>query len=101
MKTLNISQEEWHIVQSILKQHIPQRTVWAFGSRVNGHAKPYSDLDLVILGDEPLSLAEHAALTDGFSESDLPFKVDLVDWNLIGEEFQQIIKQDYYVIQAA
>lgn len=101
MKTLNISQEECLIVQSILKQHIPQRTVWAFGSRVNGHAKPYSDLDLVILGDEPLSLAEHADLLDDFSQSDLPFKVDLVDWNLISEEFQQIIKQDYYVIQAA
>lgn len=101
MKTLNISQEEWHIVQSILKQHIPQRTVWAFGSRVNGHAKPYSDLDLAILGDEPLSLAEHAALTDDFSESNLPWKVDLVDWCLIGDEFREIIKQGYFVIQAA
>lgn len=100
MKTLNISQEEWHIVQSILKQHIPQRTVWAFGSRVNGHAKPYSDLDLAILGDEPLSLAEHAALTDDFSESNLPWKVDLVDWNLIGKEFQEIIKHAYCVLQA-
>lgn len=100
MKTLNISQEEWQIVQSILKQHIPQRTVWAFGSRVNGHAKPYSDLDLAILGDEPLSLAEHAALTDDFSESNLPWKVDLVDWNLIGKEFQEIIKHAYCVLQA-
>lgn len=100
MKTLHISQEEWHIVQSILQQHIPQRTVWAFGSRVNGNAKPYSDLDLAILGDKPLSFSEHADLLDDFSQSDLPFKVDLVDWNLIGEEFQGIIKQDYYVIQA-
>lgn len=99
MKTLNISQEEWHIVQSILKQHIPQRTVWAFGSRVNGHAKPYSDLDLVILGDEPLLLAEHADLLDDFSQSDLPFKVDLVDWCLVSDEFRAIIEQGYTVIQ--
>ena len=69
---LNISPDELQIVQTILQQHIPQRTVWAFGSRVNGKAKPYSDLDLVVLGDTPLSLAEHADLVDAFSESDLP-----------------------------
>ncbi|MDO4433216.1 MAG: hypothetical protein Q4B82_01370 [Alysiella sp.] len=56
------------------------------------------NLDLVILGDEPLSLAERAALTDDFSESNLPWKVDLVDWNLIGKEFQEIIGCAYLCI---
>ncbi|MDK4696301.1 nucleotidyltransferase domain-containing protein [Kingella negevensis] len=90
---LNISPDEWQIVQTIVQQHISQRTVWAFGSRVNGKAKPYSDLDLdlAVLGDMPLSLAEHADLVDAFSESDLPWKVDLVDWCLIGDEFRAIV----------
>ncbi|WP_230471596.1 nucleotidyltransferase family protein [Kingella kingae] len=61
---LDISPDELQIVQTILRQHIPQRTVWAFGSRVNGKAKPYSDLDLAVLGDMSLSLAEHADLVD-------------------------------------
>ncbi|WP_241242530.1 HI0074 family nucleotidyltransferase substrate-binding subunit [Kingella kingae] len=98
---LNISPDEWQIVQTILQQHIPQRTVWAFGSRVNGKAKPYSDLDLAVLSDTPLSLAEHADLVDAFSESDLPWKVDLVDWCLIGDEFRAIVAARYFVVQAA
>lgn len=83
---LNISPDKLQIVQTILRQHIPQRTVWAFGSRVNGKAKPYSDLDLAVLGDTSLSLAEHA---------------DLVDWCLIGDEFRAIVAARYFVVQAA
>lgn len=98
---LNISSDELQIVQTILQQHIPQRTVWAFGSRVNGKAKPYSDLDLAVLGDTSLSLAEHADLVDAFSESDLPWKVDLVDWCLIGDGFRAIVAARYFVVQAA
>ncbi|XXQ68577.1 nucleotidyltransferase family protein [Neisseriaceae bacterium B1] len=75
--------------------------MWAFGSRVNGNVKPYSDLDLAILGDMPLSLAEHADLANDFSKSDLSWKVDLVDWCLIGDEFRAIIEQEYFVVQAA
>lgn len=97
---LNLSAEQLQIVRSILQKHIPQRNVWAFGSRVNGCAKPYSDLDLAILGDVPLSLSEHADLTHAFSESDLPWKVDIVDWCLIGDEFRQMIQQGYVVVQA-
>ena len=97
---LDIAPEHLQIVRAILQQQIPHRTVWAFGSRVNGNAKPYSDLDLAILGETPLSLVEHANLVDAFSESDLPWKVDVVDWALIGEEFREIIRKKYFVFQA-
>ncbi|URD67116.1 nucleotidyltransferase domain-containing protein [Conchiformibius steedae DSM 2580] len=60
---MSIPSEQLQIVQSILQKHVPQRSVLAFGSRVQGNAKPYSDLDFAILGNEPLSIAEHADLT--------------------------------------
>lgn len=97
---LDISPEHLAIVQNILRRRIQQRTVWAFGSRVKGCAKPYSDLDLAILGDTPLSLAEHADLADDFSESDLPWKVDLADWCLIDDAFRAEIERQYVVVQA-
>lgn len=99
MKKLHLSESEKKIVEHILQKHIPQRVVWAFGSRVHGNVKPYSDLDLAILGDAPLNLAEHADLADDFSESDLPFKVDLVDWNQIDDGFQQIIRENHLILQ--
>ena len=101
MKQLLISEQEYQIVQTVLRQCIPQRTVWAFGSRAGGQPKPYSDLDLAVLGEVALSLSEHANLADAFSESDLPYKVDIVDWHLIGDDFRRIVQANHIEIQTA
>lgn len=92
---MQISPAEYQIVQQILQQFIPDYPVWAFGSRVKGCAKPYSDLDLAIISDQPLPLALHADLTNAFDESDLPWKVDIVDWASTSEKFREIIRQNY------
>lgn len=98
---IDIRPEQWAIVQAILRRHVPNREVWAFGSRARRTAKPYSDLDLAILGDEPLGLALSAALSDDFSESDLPWKVDVVDWAMTSESFRRIIEKDRVLLQTA
>ena len=91
MNRLDIAPEHLAIVQAVLKKNVPQRIVWAFGSRVKGTAKPYSDLDLAVVGDTPLSWMELAGLADDFSNSDLPWKVDIVDWANTSEEFRKVI----------
>ncbi|CAE6709454.1 nucleotidyltransferase family protein [Candidatus Nitrotoga fabula] len=96
---IDILPEHWIIVRDILRKHVPQYTVWAFGSRARGGAKPFSDLDLAILTEQPLPLEVSAALAEDFSESDLPYKVDLVDWATTGESFRQIIERDKVVVQ--
>nr|WP_301273864.1 nucleotidyltransferase domain-containing protein [Acetobacter cerevisiae] len=63
----------------ILNEIVPDREVRVFGSRVTGKAKSFSDLDLAIMGDEPLPLETRARLEDAFSESELPWKVDILD----------------------
>ena len=80
-------------VRSILQKHVPEYEVWAFGSRTKGTAKHYSDLDLAVISDHALSLTVSAALDDEFTESDLPWKVDVVDWATTSEAFRKIIKQ--------
>ncbi|MEW5682145.1 MAG: nucleotidyltransferase domain-containing protein [Pseudomonadota bacterium] len=88
---LQVSDSEWQQVSAILKRHLPNNEVWAFGSRVKGNAKAYSDLDLAIITDTPLPLALLAEIAEAFSESDLPWKVDLVDWATTSERFRQVI----------
>ena len=95
--TLNL--RDWSEVNRILKTYIPEYTVWAFGSRVTGTAKPYSDLDLAILTDQPLSMECMATIKDAFDESDLPIRVDVVDWAVTSASFREIIKQNYVVVQ--
>jgi len=88
-------------IQDILQRLVPDCEVRAFGSRVRGAAKPYSDLDLAIVGREKLPFKKLAALRIAFEESDLPFRVDVLDWHSTSPEFRQIIEQNYEVIQAA
>ena len=95
---IDISAENWGIVLAILQRHVPGREIWAFGSRARWTAKPFSDLDLAIMGDQALPLATLAALENDFSESDLPFKVDVVDWASTNAAFRRIIDQEHVVL---
>jgi len=99
--TLLVSPDEGKLVREILAAHVPDREVRAFGSRVGGACRPYSDLDLVIMGDQPVSLEISAALREAFSESLLPWKVDLLDWASAGDEFRQQVASGSVLIQQA
>ncbi|MDT8398572.1 MAG: restriction endonuclease subunit S [Pseudomonadales bacterium] len=99
MPKIDIRPDYWEIVRSILKKHIPHYAVWAFGSRAKWTAKEYSDLDLAVITDKPLPLDVSASLSDEFSESDLPWKVDVVDWATTSESFRKIIERDKVVVQ--
>lgn len=94
-----ISDGEWRIVSDILQALIPEHQVWAFGSRARHTPKPFSDLDLVIRGGKPLDLAQMAALTEAFSDADLPWKVDIVDWANISDAFRDHIDAHKVLIQ--
>ena len=96
---IDIRPDHWAIVRDILQTHVPQYDVWAFGSRAKWRAKPFSDLDLAVITEAPLSLEVLAALSDAFAESDLPWKVDVVDWALTSEIFRTIIAKDKVVLR--
>lgn len=98
---VDVSVRHWELIVSILHRNVPEREVWAFGSRANRTAKKSSVLGLAIIGDSPLPLSASAALADDFSESDLPFKVDVVDWATTSESFRKIIAQSKVVVQQA
>lgn len=100
MPELEIKPADLKAVQAVLRRHLPSREVWAFGSRVSGNVKPFSDLDLAVIGDDPVPAAVLTDLKDAFSESDLPFKVDVVDWAETQENFRKIIKVAYVVVQS-
>lgn len=96
--TLNVSPQHLQTVHGILLQHVPHCTVWAFGSRTQGTAKPYSDLDLAVISPQPLPLATLAALAEDFSESDLPWRVDVLDWATTSAEFQRLVENHHVVV---
>ena len=93
-----LSSKQLTEICTILSAHVPDLKVWAFGSRVTGKAREYSDLDLALITTEPLSLSLKADLAACFTESSLPFKVDLVDWACTSDNFRNIIMANKVVI---
>ena len=87
-----ISDTECNIVRGILRRYIPQYSVWAFGSRARRTHKPFSDLDIAVIGERAIPLSTLAELNEAFSESDLPWRVDIVDWSSVSETFQRLIE---------
>lgn len=96
---LQVTPPQWQIIQRILQHYLPGYTVWAFGSRVGGPCKTFSDLDVAIVSAQPLSLQLLAEVAEAFSESDLPWKVDLIDWATTSEMFRQRILARKLVLQ--
>jgi len=93
--TIDIKPEHLAIVKEILLKYLPDNTeVWVFGSRVKGTAKPASDLDIAIDAGRKLTPDELFFLNDAFDESDLPYRVDVVDLQAISSTFKDIIWKD-------
>jgi predicted nucleotidyltransferase len=67
------------LVARILRETLPEPEVYVFGSRSTGRARPFSDLDLLVLQPPRLTLMQRVDLRDRFEASELPFRVDLVE----------------------
>ncbi|HXU93643.1 MAG TPA: nucleotidyltransferase domain-containing protein [Gallionella sp.] len=96
---LDVRPDHLEVVRKILRRNVPDRVVWAFGSRVAGKAKLASDLDLCIVGETPLPYEVSAQLRQDFSDSDIPYTVDIVDWATCSEGFRAIIERDRVTVQ--
>lgn len=71
------------IIQNILKPYASQiDQIYVFGSRATGKYRDNSDIDLVLFGPS-LNQKTINHLLSIFSESSLPYKVDLIAYELI------------------
>lgn len=87
---IDIKPEHLELVKLILEKYAPGRTVWAYGSRVTGRSKPQSDLDIVVFDADTDEICD---LKDAFAESDLPFSVDVMNWEKIPDNFKDNIRR--------
>jgi predicted nucleotidyltransferase len=89
---ISLARDQLRLVREILSAHLPLgASVWVFGSRAGGQPRRFSDLDLAIDAQRPLSFSETGSLREAFDDSDLPYKVDIVDWHVADEGFRRLI----------
>jgi len=96
---IDLQPQHLEMIKKILADFVPEAEVRVFGSRITGKAKPFSDLDLAIFGDEKLDWKTIADMKVAFEESDLPFRVDVLDWHTIDDNFRKIIAEKFEVIK--
>jgi predicted nucleotidyltransferase len=95
-----LTEQEKTIIRDILHANLPKGiAVYVFGSRARGKCKPYSDLDLALEAEYPLSLEIIARLSEAFDESELPWKVDLVDRHMVSDDFRKLIDGSKVVLE--
>lgn len=85
------TEEQKKFLLNTIHKYFPDCEVSVFGSRADNTFKATSDLDLCLKNSMILDLSKWAKLEEEISHSDIPFKVDLVDWFRVSPEFQKII----------
>ena len=88
--------EKRHIdfIIEVLRQNIPQKDAkfYVFGSRAKGNFKEYSDIDIAVkMGDEKVAADTLGKILLEFSDSTLPYEVDVIDLNAIDDKFKNLI----------
>lgn len=91
---LALSEAQRQTLRQLIESTVPGTRVAVFGSRATGRARPFSDLDLLILEPSPLPWSARVALLDAFEASDLPFRIDLVETNALTPEMRQRIANE-------
>ena len=94
-KDIDVAQNYLKLIIDLLHSHLPNTTVWAFGSRVKFTSSPESDLDLIAF-IQPHQQSKLAELKEIFAESNLPFRVDIFDWNVLPDSFKKNIQTSYF-----
>ena len=98
---LHLRPRHRRLLEGLLREHLPDVEVWAYGSRVNGRSHDGSDLDLVLRGPglEEVPLDCLKDFEDAVRESMIPFLVEARDWATLPKRFHGEIERRYVVVR--
>ena len=96
-RTIDITSEQRKTLLALLARHLPDTTVWVYGSRIQWTARPQSDLDMLVFAS-PSQNGRVSALREALEESNLPFRVDLFVWDDVPDQFRKHIEAEYAVL---
>jgi nucleotidyltransferase substrate binding protein (TIGR01987 family) len=98
---LHIEKRHLTVIWDILKNtpEFEGASAYFFGSRVQGKAVAYSDVDIAVdYQGKALPDALKTALVSAFEKSILPYHVDIIDLRTVSKEFRATIEKDFIKI---
>ena len=97
MSNLFIKPQYLKMLTDIFDEYCPRAEIWAYGSRINGQAHDGSDLDLVVKTFNANNIKAFQ-LKEIISNSNIPFLVDIQEFDNLLKSFQEEILKNYIVI---
>lgn len=98
-----LEQRHLDFILQVLRNNIPEKEAkfYVFGSRARGNFKEYSDIDIAVeLPNEKLSADVLGKILIEFSDSTLPYEVDVIDLNAIDEKFKNLIQESLVILES-
>ena len=97
---LHLSPRHRAQLEALLREHLPDVEVWAYGSRITGESHDGSDLDLVLRAPDlqEIPIGRLSDLWEALRESTIPFLIEARDWARLPEGFHGEIERDYVVL---
>ena len=94
---LDVKKKHLKELERIFGEYCPYAEIWAFGSRIKNKSHSGSDLDLTVKSfhEENKTVSELRAL---LNDSDIPFLIEILDFEKIPKSFQREILKDYVKI---
>lgn len=80
-------------IKKAFDERLNNYKLYLFGSRAKGRARKYSDIDLAVDSAE-LTDKIKSDLEIYFTDSTIPYEIDIVDLNNINDNFKNLIKND-------
>ena len=75
----------------IITKHVPQGTIYLFGSRAAQTAQKTSDIDIAIDAGKIIQTIALSNIKEEVEESTIPFFVDIVDFHAVDNDMQNQI----------
>jgi predicted nucleotidyltransferase len=95
---IDAKEQDIILIAKTIRKHIPDCEIRVFGSRIKGTARPYSDIDIAIVAENLISPLTLERIKEEFAQSDIPCRVDILDFKAISDSFRKVIEDGYEVI---
>lgn len=78
------------LIRAKVQKYLPSSRAFIFGSRALNNNRLFSDVDIGIISDQKIKGSLWENLEEELENSPLPYRINLVDFQTVSEQFKKI-----------
>lgn len=89
-----IDEESKRKIIAVISALFPNAHIYLFGSRARNTHSQWSDIDIALKEDQKISRYAIAEAVSMLEASNMPYKIDVVDFNSVTDDMRQSIQDE-------